>query len=351
MIGYDAFRAEQAAARAEGRLLGIGLGLYVEPSGIAMGNLASEAAIVRIGVNGQVQALMGSGSHGQSLETTIAQVVADQPRCRRRRRHRHPGRHRVGAVRARHRRQPQRRDRQRRRRLRPPPQVRDEGAGDRRPPRSRPRPRTSRSSAGRISVVGTPAKGDVDHRGRPPRLPQPGRPAAGHGDGAGGAGPLHAERRPFTWSNACHACVCEVDPRTGAVTHPALRRQRGLRRDDQPDVVEGQIAGGVVQGIGGVLYEHMVYDDAGNPLSHDVRRLPAADRGRGADRSSTATSRRRRRPTPAGTRAWGRAAPSARRRPSSTRSPTPSPTSARRLNRQPLSPGAIIAAIEEAASS
>ena len=34
-----------------------------------------------------------------------------------------------------------------------------------------------------------------------------------------------------------------------------------------PDVVEGQIAGGVVQGIGGVLYEHMVYDDAGNPLS------------------------------------------------------------------------------------
>ena len=34
-----------------------------------------------------------------------------------------------------------------------------------------------------------------------------------------------------------------------------------------PMVVEGQIAGGVVQGIGGVLYEHMVYDDDGNPLS------------------------------------------------------------------------------------
>ena len=34
-----------------------------------------------------------------------------------------------------------------------------------------------------------------------------------------------------------------------------------------PTVVEGQIAGGVVQGIGGVLYEHMAYDDAGNPLS------------------------------------------------------------------------------------
>jgi carbon-monoxide dehydrogenase large subunit len=34
-----------------------------------------------------------------------------------------------------------------------------------------------------------------------------------------------------------------------------------------PMVVEGQIAGGVVQGIGGVFFEHFVYDDAGNPLT------------------------------------------------------------------------------------
>src|SRR5262249_46453869 len=34
-----------------------------------------------------------------------------------------------------------------------------------------------------------------------------------------------------------------------------------------PDVVEGQIAGGVVQGIGGVLFEHLAYDDDGNPLA------------------------------------------------------------------------------------
>ena len=34
-----------------------------------------------------------------------------------------------------------------------------------------------------------------------------------------------------------------------------------------PNVVEGQIAGGVAQGIGGVLYEHLAYDDDGNPLA------------------------------------------------------------------------------------
>ena len=34
-----------------------------------------------------------------------------------------------------------------------------------------------------------------------------------------------------------------------------------------PNVVEGQIAGGVVQGIGGVLYEHLPYDEHGNPLA------------------------------------------------------------------------------------
>jgi len=34
-----------------------------------------------------------------------------------------------------------------------------------------------------------------------------------------------------------------------------------------PNVVEGQIAGGVVQGIGGALYEHLAYDDKGNPIA------------------------------------------------------------------------------------
>jgi carbon-monoxide dehydrogenase large subunit len=61
--------------------------------------------------------------------------------------------------------------------------------------------------------------------------------------------------------------VCEVDPETGVV---ALLRY--IVSEDcgvmiNPMVVEGQIAGGVAQGIGGALYEEMAYDEDGNPLA------------------------------------------------------------------------------------
>jgi carbon-monoxide dehydrogenase large subunit len=72
---------------------------------------------------------------------------------------------------------------------------------------------------------------------------------------------------PITWSNACHACTVEVDPATGVVEvlRYAVSEDCGVMIN--PMVVEGQIAGGVVQGLGGVLYEHFVYDEDGNPLT------------------------------------------------------------------------------------
>jgi aerobic carbon-monoxide dehydrogenase large subunit len=120
--------------------------------------------------------------------------------------------------------------------------------------------------AGRISVVGTPSKGmsitDVAHIAyiSPASLPR------------GMEMGLEAQARytptsPFTWSNSCHACVCEVDPVTGAVEILRFIVSEDCGVMINPDVVEGQIAGGVVQGIGGVLYEQMAYDSDGNPLS------------------------------------------------------------------------------------
>jgi carbon-monoxide dehydrogenase large subunit len=72
---------------------------------------------------------------------------------------------------------------------------------------------------------------------------------------------------PVTWSNSCHACLCEVDRITGEVTIERYIVSEDCGVMINPNVVEGQIAGGVAQGIGGVLYEHMKYDDDGNPMT------------------------------------------------------------------------------------
>jgi carbon-monoxide dehydrogenase large subunit len=81
LIGYDSFRREQTAAREQGRYLGIGLSLYVEPIQ-TRGPLGSEGAILRIDPTGEITLIMGTASHGQSVETTMAQVVADVLGCK-----------------------------------------------------------------------------------------------------------------------------------------------------------------------------------------------------------------------------------------------------------------------------
>ncbi|MEO1450305.1 MAG: molybdopterin cofactor-binding domain-containing protein, partial [Bacteroidota bacterium] len=87
MVGYEDFRKEQAEARANGRLLGIGFSTYIEACGIApsavVGALGAraglfESAQVRVQPTGKVSVYSGSHSHGQGHETTFAQVVADR---------------------------------------------------------------------------------------------------------------------------------------------------------------------------------------------------------------------------------------------------------------------------------
>jgi aerobic carbon-monoxide dehydrogenase large subunit len=76
-IGYDEFRVDQARARAEDRLIGIGVSLFVEPQG-SNAALRTESARARIMPDGTVEVAVGSGAHGQGLETTLAQVAAEQ---------------------------------------------------------------------------------------------------------------------------------------------------------------------------------------------------------------------------------------------------------------------------------
>jgi carbon-monoxide dehydrogenase large subunit len=69
------------------------------------------------------------------------------------------------------------------------------------------------------------------------------------------------------WVNASHLCTCEVDVATGRVELLRYIVSEDCGPMINPNVVEGQIAGGAVQGIGGALYEHLVYDEEGNPLT------------------------------------------------------------------------------------
>jgi aerobic carbon-monoxide dehydrogenase large subunit len=89
MAGYADFRARQAEARANGKYLGIGLSSYVEICGVApsawvglngqgWGAGLWESANVRVHLTGKVVVTTGSLPHGQGLETTFAQIVADE---------------------------------------------------------------------------------------------------------------------------------------------------------------------------------------------------------------------------------------------------------------------------------
>jgi carbon-monoxide dehydrogenase large subunit len=263
-LGYDELREQQKAWRAEGRLVGIGVSLLVEPTAMAFGWMTSDAAIVRVNAGGNVDVIVSTSGHGQSIETTIAQVVADELDV----------------------------DVQQVRVMQGDTDSAPIGAGTG-GSRSAVIPGTAALNAahevrarvlaivahaleaaeddleivaGRVQVKGTPEKGltfaEVANKAytKPGELP----PGAMLG--------LEAESRFTpqgfcTWSNACHMSVVEVDPATGEVTILRYLVAEDCGVMINPNVVEGQIAGGVVQGIGGVLYERQAYDEAGNPLA------------------------------------------------------------------------------------
>src|SRR5215470_12849708 len=78
MADYDGFRARQKNARAKGRYIGMGIGNYVEGTGLG----PFEGVTVRVLPNGKVAVATGATSQGQGTRTTLSQIVADQVGCR-----------------------------------------------------------------------------------------------------------------------------------------------------------------------------------------------------------------------------------------------------------------------------
>jgi carbon-monoxide dehydrogenase large subunit len=264
ILDLESFRKEQAEARAAGRLIGVGVSCYIEPSSMNAPTLASEGATVRVESSGKVVAFLGTTSHGQSVETTMAQIVAEhlgidyedvtvvQGETQSTPWGPGTGGSRTAVV----------------------------AGGAVREATLAVRERVLQIAAhvleaapedldiehGSVHVKGTPSKAitmrEVAHAAytAADQLPLD--------LGAGLEATLRFRPTSFpTWSNATHVCVVEVDPDTCL---PKILRyivSEDCGRMINPDIVEGQIFGGVVQGIGGVLLEDFVYDADGNPLT------------------------------------------------------------------------------------
>jgi carbon-monoxide dehydrogenase large subunit len=282
-VDYAALRHEQTELRKKGRYVGIGVGLYVEICGLGPSQVAGavgfqgglwESAIVRFHPSGKAHVFVGSSPHGQGEETTFAQIVADELGVN------------VGDVKIVH--------------------------GD---TENTPMgwgtygSRTTAVSGAALAVATRKIKDkaklltshlleaaveDIEYangkffvRGFPDKhktiqdialmanvawnMPQGMEP--------GLEATTFYDPPNFVFPFGAHVAVVEVDPETG---HIELKRYVAV--DDcgpqiNPMIVEGQVHGGVVQGIGQALWERAVYADNGQLLTGSLAdyAIPRAD--------------------------------------------------------------------------
>ncbi|SBS77277.1 Carbon-monoxide dehydrogenase (Acceptor) [uncultured Mycobacterium sp.] len=267
ILDHEGFRKEQAEALAQGRYLGLGLSAYIEPTGAATGHLATEGCTIRMEPTGKINVYVNGGSSGNSIETTVVQLTADALGAE------------INDVST----------------IQGDTAVTPYGAGTQ-GSRSGPMTAGAVNEAGTIlrqqlvamaaHVLGVEEAEIELANSRAVVKEEPTGPSrsVSFADLAyrsyyepqalapGMAATLEATAR-FTsqtmihWANATHACTCEVDVTTGRVTLTRYVVSEDVGPMINPNIVEGQIAGGTVQGIGGALLENLVYDDDGNPLS------------------------------------------------------------------------------------
>ncbi len=266
-VDITAFRAEQEAARKQGRYLGLGLSLYMEPTAAPMIFMSHNYCQVRVEPSGDVTVISHAHSQGQGTETTFAQIVADElgvpyEKVRVLQGDSAQGGFGMGSggsrqgvlgggaaiVAA---------QRMRAKILKIAAHLLEAAEGD------------LTIKDGVVQVAGVPNMSiTVEKIAQTAYFAAASLPP--------GMEPGLEEQARYTntnttWANAAHACVVEVDIDTGLV-----KVNRWIVSEDcgvmiNPAVVQGQISGGVVQAIGGVLLEHAIYDDRGNPLAATLK--------------------------------------------------------------------------------
>jgi aerobic carbon-monoxide dehydrogenase large subunit len=258
--GIEAFRERQRAARSEGRYLGFGLGCYVEGTGVG----PFESALVRIDPSGKIYVASGACPQGQGMETIFSQVVADAWQVE-------PdnvvmaladtsaiavgfgtiaSRSTVTLSAAIHGATEKLRDKV----FAIAANMLECAATD------------LELRRGHVGIVGVPGA-EVSLA----KIASAARPGWDSGRPPGVDGGLeetyYFEPPTVTWSYAAHAAIVEVDIEVGRVRveNYAIAHDCGVVVN--PMLVEGQIVGGMVQGLGGALLEDINFDAAGQPLT------------------------------------------------------------------------------------
>lgn len=273
LAGYEKLRGEQNKLRRQGRYLGIGLSTYVEIC--AMGPSAAmpaggwEYGAVKVEPTGKVTVLTGVSPHGQGQETSFAQIVADE----------------LGvdidditvvhgdtsAV---------------------PSGIGTFGsratavggtavyqAAEKVKEKAREiaahlleaDPEDLTFSDGRFSVKGVPKKGltiqqialEAYMARRLPKKMEPGLSATSV-----------FEPSNFTFPFGTHICVVEVEPQTGKVEIKKYVAVDDCGKVINPLLVDGQIQGGIAQGLGQALFEEVLYDENGQLLTSSLMDYP-----------------------------------------------------------------------------
>jgi len=269
LVDFPAFRRRQAEARARGRYLGIGLATFIEaapgpraPEGPS-GPMGMESMRLRLEEDGIVALFTGQMPHGQSHQTTLAQIAADE----------------FGV---------------------PFEQVRVVVGDSDVVPFGLTGGSRSATMTGGVALHGARqlkakvldfashlmeasaqdlqitdgrvwVRGDPDSAipvGEVARRAASGQFGADGADGAGVDANLEVEASfdggEGGWSGGSHCATVDVDVETGIVTVERYVVAEDCGALINPAIVDGQIRGGVAQGIGAVLLERSAYDEDGN---------------------------------------------------------------------------------------
>jgi carbon-monoxide dehydrogenase large subunit len=242
--GWDDFPLRRAEAAQRGRLRGIGLAMYIERCGGGNGDTVA----VKVDDRGGIEVYSGMQDNGQGHVTTFVQLLSEKFGI---------DAERIRVI---------------------------QGDTDMVPSGMTGGSRflaiggvAAQAAADEVIEQGRhhaaalleAASADIEYRDGQFRIVGTDR-AASLGEVAARAGGLAAThtRNPeaFTYPNGCHICEVEIDPDTGETSVVRYSIVDDFGRAINPLLLEGQVHGGTVQGIGQALLEHAVYDDESGQL-------------------------------------------------------------------------------------